>query len=137
MSTRKGRDVDFYGIGGRLSELVEEFANGNKANFAKTSDIPKTTFYGYLDGRNPKIEHLLKIREKYHVSLDWLLSGEGSRDINEQSSHPTLTSSVLLEVDAWLSELVIGEPGRKEWFRICLEDSFPMFKEWRKKRNDL
>jgi hypothetical protein len=40
------------------------------------------------------------------------------------------------DLDQWLSELVVKEPYRKEWFKASIEDTFPMFKEWKKRRED-
>jgi phage repressor protein C with HTH and peptisase S24 domain len=62
----------------RLTFLVDRHAGGKHTVFAKNADIPISTFQGYINGRQPHIDHLLRIREKYNVNIDWLLKGEGS-----------------------------------------------------------
>lgn len=61
----------------RFFILAEKFAEGKHTNLAKLADIPKSTFQGYINGRPPHIEHLLRIREHFNINLDWLLAGEG------------------------------------------------------------
>ncbi len=61
----------------RFFILAKEFAEGKHTNLAKLADIPKSTFQGYINGRPPHIEHLLRIRERFDINLDWLLTGEG------------------------------------------------------------
>lgn len=61
----------------RLTFLIETHAKGRHTAFSKKAGIPKTTMQGYVDGRFPKFNHLVRIRETYGVNLDWLMTGEG------------------------------------------------------------
>lgn len=63
---------------GRLLYLVDEHAGGKHTIFAKKAGIPPSTFQGYLQGRMPHVDHLLRIRETYGANIDWIMSGEGS-----------------------------------------------------------
>lgn len=67
----------------RFLELVNDFADGKKTVFAKKAGIPQGTFYGYLKGGAPHADHLVRIREAFGVSIDWILTGSGSKLINE------------------------------------------------------
>lgn len=64
-------------LAGRLLLLAERHADGKHTIFAKKADIPASTFQGYLQGRSPHPDHLLRLRETYGVSIDWILSGDG------------------------------------------------------------
>jgi transcriptional regulator with XRE-family HTH domain len=74
LSTKKTVLGDFVS---RLGELVEILADNKYTVFAKKAGIPPSTFQNYVNGRFPKAEHLLRIRDVFRVNLDWLLSGEG------------------------------------------------------------
>lgn len=67
----------------RLLFLVDKHAGGKHTIFAKNANIPASTFQGYLQGRTPHPDHLLRIRETYGVSIDWVLAGLGPVYINE------------------------------------------------------
>lgn len=61
----------------RLLWLVEMYAKGKAAPFAKKAKIPGGTFHNYIKGRSPSVEHMISIHETYGISIDWLLTGEG------------------------------------------------------------
>lgn len=69
----------------RLMQLVNEQTGGKHTVFAKKAGIPTSTFQGYMQGRDPHVEHLLRLRETYGVNTDWLLSGKGPTYIEEVS----------------------------------------------------
>lgn len=89
----------------RLLRLVNEQTGGKHTIFAKKAGIPTSTFQGYVQGRDPHIEHLLRIRETYGVNTDWLLSGEGppyiERALEEGDIGPT-------DADPEVAELLEG-----------------------------
>ncbi len=120
----------------RFHELVKDYAGGKKTVFAKMIGVPKATFFGYLDGRNPKMEHLLKIRETFGINLDWLLTGEGPKQIDDLKGPQKYNFPILENLDQWLTELVVNEPYRRDWFKGNLQDAFPMFKAWMKRREE-
>ena len=74
----------------RLFELIAEFADGKQTVFAAKAGIPKGTFHGYLKGRTPQPEHLIRIRETFSISIDWILTGEGSKYIPPQGEAQVL-----------------------------------------------
>jgi hypothetical protein len=79
------------------------------------------------------VEWAFKIAQEYGTSTDWLMTGtEGTTPKNDRTAE--LEFDILKDLDIWLKELVVGEPYRKEWFRASIEDSFPMFREWKKRR---
>lgn len=87
----------------RLLELIGEFADGKSTVFAINAGIPKGTFSGYLTGRIPHAEHLVRIRERYSVSIDWILTGKGSKYIQEN-----FNAVIPLDPDPEIAELIAG-----------------------------
>jgi transcriptional regulator with XRE-family HTH domain len=48
------------------------------ATFARELEIPRSTLVGWEEGKNVSIGILLRLRERFHVNLEWFLSGEGA-----------------------------------------------------------
>lgn len=61
----------------RIKEVIN--TNGlSDTSFAKKCDIPQTTFANmFIRNSEPKADLLFKIIDKYKVSANWLLTGEG------------------------------------------------------------
>ena len=76
------------------------------------------------------------IGRKYNLSTDWLLTGEGPAKRGSDCNIPKHNFDILNDVEEWLSEIVVNEPHRRDWFKGNLEDAFPMFKEWKKRREE-
>ena len=69
---------------------------------------------------------------KYGLRIDWIFSGIAQKDVADQTVEYKL--EVLNELDEWFTQLVVKEPYKREWFRASIEDAFPMFKEWMKRK---
>jgi|GEM_PF-779005 hypothetical protein len=74
MSTEKNANAEFIE---RFLQLIGEKANGKPTIFARMAGIPPSTLFGYVNGRFPTHEHLLRIRDTFNVNINWLVSGEG------------------------------------------------------------
>ena len=70
----------------RLLFVIEKKAGGKHTVFAKKAGIPPSTFQGYINGRVPHVDHLIRIRETFFINIDWLLSGEGDPFIGSKSA---------------------------------------------------
>lgn len=125
----------------RLVEIIEEFSDGNQAEFAKMCGIPPSTLNGYVKGKIPKPEYLVRIFEECGVDITWLLTGKGPKYLDDQDRKQEVHSNALLnDVEDWLQEQRgEEEEGEEEdinaWFRVQFGKSFPEFKEWLKKRD--
>lgn len=86
MSTKK---VASTAISERLLRLISEKAKGKPSAFAKKAGIPHGTLYGYIEGRMPASEHLIRIRDTFGVNLNWLLTGEGDPYLHEAERQVT------------------------------------------------
>jgi hypothetical protein len=80
------------------------------------------------------IEWAFKIGQRYSLSTDWILTGKGPKRLYEQQQ--PLSNKLLTDIDTWLSELSIDDPNRQIWFKTHFEDNFPMFKEWKLRREE-
>ena len=90
----------------RIKITVDQFSNGKHTLFAKKAGIPVSTFQGYIKGKLPKPEHLIRISETYKISIDWLLTGEGKmlREKDTNEAYPETS----LEKDPEVAELLEG-----------------------------
>jgi CI repressor-like protein len=68
---------------GKTSEFVERFIDAcgtsEPAEIQRLLNLPYQTVRNYLGGRLPKAEKLLLISEQTSCSIDWLLTGQGTR----------------------------------------------------------
>lgn len=63
-------------VGERIMELRERYSI-DKTEFAKRIGVDKSTITRYEDGdRQPTLDVLLKIKQRFGVSLDWLAGFE-------------------------------------------------------------
>ena len=94
----------------RLKQVRELLGYKKQTDFALSLDIPFRTYQTYEQGQT-KIPHtfLSALSSKYNISIDWLLSGEGSVYITEKQNINNL-NEVLTELIKELSE------QRKEYY---------------------
>lgn len=67
----------------RLNLIVNEITNGNLREFSRRLNFSHPTLYNYVNGRSPSTDVLIKIRETFDISIDWILTGEGKKYISE------------------------------------------------------
>jgi transcriptional regulator with XRE-family HTH domain len=76
--------------------LFKERLGLHVADIAKETDTSERTINNFIWRDEPIGGHLLRqLHEKYHVSLDWLLSGEGEM-LLEQGDEPKSSYTVAL-----------------------------------------
>jgi hypothetical protein len=86
MSTINNANVKFVE---RFLWLISEKAKGKPTIFARMAGIPHSTLFGYVNGRFPTHEHLLRIRDTFNININWLVSGEGEpymADVEEKQA---------------------------------------------------
>jgi transcriptional regulator with XRE-family HTH domain len=115
----------------RLVELIDERLRISRTKFAKNVNITS----GYLSmittgKRGPSADLLAGIFLNYSEHFEWLLTG------NEKRKNKKIKNSICQEIDDWINHLTINDPNRPTWFKTQFEDSFPMFKEWRKRKEE-
>ena len=62
-----------------FSERLSVLPNESYKAFAKRSGIPYGTLRHYLDGRSPKVEHLIALAKAGGVSIEWLATGKDNK----------------------------------------------------------
>jgi len=75
-----------FHVAERLKTIIDSLGMKHK-DFAKLSGIPYPTLQDYLIGKSiPGGENLQKIIMKFHVNLNWLLTGEGEMFVDEKKA---------------------------------------------------
>lgn len=124
---------------GSFSEIWERVrANTDLSTFTQLAELVETT-HQYVSRKKAKDEFPIywafTIAQKYGLSTDWLMTGEGPRKHREL--HQNRNFELLNEFEEWLAEEVRQTPSRKEWFEIQLLDSFQPFKKWIEAKNEV
>ena len=83
--------------------------------------------------KNFKIDWAFTIAQKYGLSTDWIMTGQGPKRANEKLEVKPEEKTIQL-LDEWLKEISKDEPDKKIWFRYQIEEAFPSFKEWLKRK---
>ena len=71
----------------RLRTLI---GSDSVSAFSKKMEIGNTTIQNYVEGALPRIDKAVQIAAKADVSLEWLITGEGSMRKEAQSQHQSL-----------------------------------------------
>lgn len=80
------------------------------------------------------IEWAYIVAAEYGLLTEWVLTGKGPMRLGE-TIEEKYSMPFLQEVEEWLEGLVAAHPGRKTWFIVEFEDKFPMFREWKKRKD--
>ena len=83
---------------------------------------------------NFPIEWAYLVGKKYQLSLDWILDGTGPKRINQVTDTREPSKEYILELEEWLVEITEDDPRKQYWFECTIEESFPGFKQWRRKK---
>jgi len=125
--------MDFLSVWERVKEKTKMVKLTQLADFVGVSQ----QFVSKKKKENSfPIEWAFKIAQQYNLSTDWLLTGKTPDQIVNFKKSNDYNFQILKELDTWLTELVVKEPHRSDWFQGSLEDAFPMFKAWTKRKED-
>src|ERR1700752_1311165 len=95
----------------RLQELTGEF--GSRYALAKASGIPVSTLQGYEAGSKPGLDALVILARTGNVSLDWLLTGRGSKRPTGMLPGALLADVVMVDLyqagTTLSAEMVVGQ----------------------------
>jgi len=106
---------------------IREVVGLNQTTFANALDIPRTTLINYEKGMALPSDLLLKLKEKWGVSIDWLLTGEGEmflpgKDPRQKSDTVSLLDSAAPEAPRQAAvPLPAGSEPPKRIRRISME----------------
>ena len=85
----------------------------------------------------PSLKIIQLIRQKWSVSLDWLLIGEGPMYLDdssyqqEEKNKQDIGESIKIWIDNFLKN---ASEEEKHWFKIQFSKCFPEFLEWMEER---
>jgi transcriptional regulator with XRE-family HTH domain len=112
---QKGDDITpmIRGLSERLG-LVLKQRGLSQSEAARRTGIPLTTLNKWMDrsaqAPNPRADNLLALRKVLDVSIDWLLTGQGAREV-----FPTAAAEILERLFSWLRASLGSkalDPGR-------------------------
>jgi transcriptional regulator with XRE-family HTH domain len=88
------------GLAERLGTLLKQ-RGLSQSDAARRTGIPLATLNKWLDpsarAPNPRADNLLALRKILDVSIDWLLTGQGARDVMSQAA-----TDVLAQLFRWI-----------------------------------
>lgn len=80
MATKKSKNSDSLPV--RLEEIMKTHGL-SKADFARALEVSNAHVANWLSGQLPRADQLLTISKKYDITMEWLLTGQGFRTIEE------------------------------------------------------
>ncbi len=114
----------------RLREIREDLGLSPESA-AQKANVSSQQWRKYERGEaEPKVSKMLFLFQE-GVSLEWILTGEGPKRLNEVSEPKTALNSVLAE---WLQEQCQDNPHFYTNFAAKCAAYFPEFAKWLKKR---
>lgn len=90
----------------RLDLVIGEKLNGKWSELAKATGLTPSTLQGIKEGKDPRGNTLLRISDALNVSIDWLLTGQGTmyRDTVQAEENLTHRHTSLLQLFDALDE---------------------------------
>jgi hypothetical protein len=134
MSSKNNIAIPIFNFDQVWKRVKQETDINTQTELAKAVGVKQASVSGRKANNVWPEEWAVRIALKYSLLTEWLLTGNGPKRLEETQRKAKYEFQILNDLENWLNELVIGEPYRKEWFRGAIEDSFPMFREWKKRR---
>lgn len=137
MSTSRDKNTC---MGADFSEVWERLLRETEIRFLK--DLGKLVGVTQQNVSIRKQENLFPfgwaypVAVKYNLLTEWILTGKGPKRIDDLKTSQDYEFPILNDLDEWLKEVVKYEPYRREWFKASIEDSFPKFKDWLKRKDE-
>lgn len=131
----------------QIDRLKEATTSKSDADLARILDIkPQGVALARKKIHIPPV-WFVTISDRYHVSIDWLIYGEGEKErkpgarVNEppDPGRPNRKSVPIKEARLeafrlWVEDIAAEDPAYRDWASIELVRRFPEFEEWLKKR---
>lgn len=124
MSSTKNKVVNNTGF---ITRLIEACGSERPTDLQRSLNISYQAAKNYLTGRLPNTEMLMIISERTGVSIDWLLTGRGSKLVADRYAEGA--SIVPGHADAFVRKICLevinerfGEPGQPKVVVLQPED---------------
>ena len=127
MSRKKYRIDDFEIIENRVKTALGIEKSTSLIEIIGTS---QPTYSRRKSENNFKIEWAYSIAAQKKLSTDWIMTGEGPKNRENQTQPTEIDSDYLSQVIFWFKEITLQDPRKKTWFEIQFEKAFPEFVEW-------
>jgi transcriptional regulator with XRE-family HTH domain len=106
MSTKKRKNIQYIEVGNRIKSLRKSLPGSEKkftiqGEFARLLGIGKSTLVNYENGRRDVSgEFLINIARLCNISIDWILTGQGS-ELTGKNESPMQSDTWSLETLKW------------------------------------
>lgn len=127
MATRKRKIKKKYSF---LESWGRVKKNTPLENFIQLSEIVETSESNITKRKNEDnfpIEWAFMIARKYGLTTEWILTGEGKREL-------TAEDTFFHELEMWGKE--IGNSENITWLKNQIEVAFPAFKKWKEEKEE-
>lgn len=74
-------------------------------------------------------EWAFRVGQDYNLLTEWIMTGQGPKRIGIESEEGYFS-----DLKKWAKET--GQSENIEWMKNQIDQTFPMFKEWRKRRDE-
>ncbi len=95
-------------------------------DFANVLDLPISTVYYYLNGREPPVSFIKRVSDRLGVREEWLLTGKEPIFKNEEYHEEPLNEIVEFLKQRWRH----WPEKKRNWFEIQFRRLLPEFEEW-------
>lgn len=75
------------------------------------------------------VEWAYAIAQKYNLSTEWIMTGQGPKRLKQE-----IENNYFSELVTWAKET--GQSDNINWVTNQIDGMFPMFKEWRKRKDE-
>ncbi len=74
-------------------------------------------------------EWAFDVGKEFNLLTEWILTGEGPKQLGDEKSN-----NYFSDLETWAKET--GKSENIDWMKNQIDQTFPMFKEWRNRREE-
>lgn len=135
MSTENYRSVNIFPFDEVWERILSSTEITNQTELAVIVGVKQSSVSNRRSKNVWPEEWAYRVASRYGLLTEWILTGEGPRSLRTLKED-SYSVPILQEIDEWLSGLIVNQPERRHWFSVEFEDRFPMFREWKKRKEE-
>jgi len=136
MSSENNHQLNIFSFSAVWLRVTGETDIKNQNDLASVVGVSQGAVSGRKSNDIWPEEWAYRIGRKYNLLTEWILTGEGPKNLDESAKRKELEFPILKEIEDWLKTLVVNDSKRIDWFAVSFQDAFPMFKAWTKRKED-
>lgn len=130
MSRKKLHRLNSFSFEECWERIKKETPLENYSQLAEIIELSKSNVTKRKDENLFPVEWAFVVARKYGLTTEWILTGKEKKSSEATSSYYDFYD----ELEQWARET--GGSSNTTWLKSQIESFFPMFKEWRKRRDD-